>query len=722
MTRIVSLKFLIMRKYLPHLLCVICLANALHTSLTAQTKGPSSSQTPYVIPVRGGVQTTSVLTTPDIVGGYKMCGTPDGLGAFDNGDGTFTLLMNHEFVATAGVVRAHGSKGAFVSKWIINKSTLTVQSGSDLMINVNLWNGTGYTTYNAHNPNAVGFSRFCSGDLPAPSAFYNSATGKGTQERIYMNGEESGDEGRAVGHIVTGPNSGTSYELPYLGKFSHENSVANPATGDKTVVAGLDDSSPGQVYFYIGTKANTGNEVDQAGLTNGNLYGPSVNGMLVESSAAIPAPGTPFTMKNLGDVHNLTGATLNSNSVAAGITQFLRPEDGAWDPLHPEDFYFVTTNAFNSPSRLWKMHFSNINDLTQGGVITAVLDGTEGQQMFDNIAIDHWGHILLLEDVGNNAHNGKIWQYTIATDALVQLAKHDPARFGDVGLAATPPFNQDEETSGIIDVQEILGAGMFLLDDQAHYSIPGDAVEGGQLLALFNPDTYNSCSSYSGNISVSPSPTVQGQSANTIYLGYGPQSVTLTASVPSEFPPYTFTWATNATGNSITVSPTTTTDYALTIKNAFGCAIHLNQTINVEDIRDGSKSKVFICHNGHTQSVSVNAVPAFLVQGDQLGGCGPASISRSRNENEIAVERSVSLYPNPAMDQTTLSFTLDRDQSVSTTVTDLQGRVVMKLIHKNFKAGKQMVNLNTSQLSSGTYFVQLSYGSASAKIKFIVLR
>jgi hypothetical protein len=711
-----------MRKYLPHLLCGIYVIIAMHAELVAQTKGPSSSQTPYVIPVRSGVQTKSVLTTPDIIAGYKMCGTPDGLGAFDNGDGTFTLLMNHEFVNTTGVVRAHGSKGAFVSKWIIDKSTLNVVSGNDLMINVNLWNGTGYTTYNSKNPNPVGFSRFCSGDLPAVSAFYNNVSGKGTRERIYMNGEESGDEGRAVGHIVTGSNSGTSYELPYLGKFSHENSVANPATGDKTVVAGLDDSSPGQVYFYIGTKTNAGSEIDQAGLTNGSLYGPAVNGMLVETSAAIPAPATPFTMKNLSDVHNLTGAVLNTNSIAAGVTQFLRPEDGAWDPLHPEDFYFVTTNAFNSPSRLWKMHFTNINDLTQGGLITAVLDGTEGQQMFDNIAIDHWGHILLLEDVGNNAHNGKIWQYTIATDALVQLAKHDPARFGDVGLAATLPFNQDEETSGIIDVQEILGAGMFLLDDQAHYSIPGDAVEGGQLIALFNPDTYNACSSYSGNISVSPSPTVPGQLPNTIYLGYGPQSISMTASVQNDFPPYTFAWTINATSNSITVSPTSTTDYAVTVKNAFGCAIRLNQTIKVVDIRDGNKNKVFICHNGHSQSVSVNAVPAFLAQGDQLGDCNLESISRSINSSETVVQKSISLYPNPAPYKTTISFTLDQDQLVSATVIDLQGRVVMKTIHKNFKAGKQLIDLNTSRLNNGTYFAQLHYGNTITEIKFVVLR
>src|SRR5262245_9006651 len=112
-----------MQKYLLTALGCFAMASWLPVSTMAQIKGPSSSQTPYVLPVGAGVQTTAIVTTPDMIGGYKMCGTPDGLGAFDNGDGTFTLLMNHEFGNTAGVVRAHGAKGAFVSKWIIKKST-----------------------------------------------------------------------------------------------------------------------------------------------------------------------------------------------------------------------------------------------------------------------------------------------------------------------------------------------------------------------------------------------------------------------------------------------------------------------------------------------------------------------------------------------------------------------------------------------------------------------
>jgi hypothetical protein len=38
----------------------------------------------------------SVNDKPESTLPYRMVGIPDGMGAFDNHDGTFTLLMNHE--------------------------------------------------------------------------------------------------------------------------------------------------------------------------------------------------------------------------------------------------------------------------------------------------------------------------------------------------------------------------------------------------------------------------------------------------------------------------------------------------------------------------------------------------------------------------------------------------------------------------------------------------
>ncbi|MBP6313657.1 MAG: DUF839 domain-containing protein [Flavobacteriales bacterium] len=437
--------------------------------------GCSTSQSPYMENTMSNSSTTSILTTGDQIGSSTMVGAPDGLGAFDNGNGTFTLLMNHEIPSGSGITRAHGSKGSFVSKYILDKSTLCIQSGADLIQSVQLWNGSAFTS------GSTAFNRFCSGDLPTPTAFYNSSTGKGTQARMFMNGEEGGVEGRAFAHIVNGTNAGVSWQLPWLGRYNMENIVACPYESDKTIVAGTDDAPPGQVYFYIGTKQNTGTEVERAGLQNGHLFGVAVSGLAMEVSGSFPAANTAFYLVDLGDVHNMSGSQLNANSNVAGVTNFLRPEDGAWDPSNLNDFYFNTTNAFSEPSRLWRLRFTDITQPELGGTITAVLDGTEGQKMLDNITVDPYGRIMLQEDPGGNAHNAKIWQYDIATDLLSLAARHDPSRFVSGGANF---LTENEESSGIIDVSSILGPGNYLVSVMAHYGINAQLFEGGQLLLL----------------------------------------------------------------------------------------------------------------------------------------------------------------------------------------------------------------------------------------------
>ena len=269
-------------------------AAALASAAQAEVRtGPSSSQSPYLVPVQPGVATISILTVgdsvnakPDGVSPYRFVGTPDGLGAFDNHDGTFTVLVNHELGATAGIARAHGGTGAFVSKWVINKDTFEVVHGEDLIQQAYGWNGSGWSPLTGAKNN---LGRLCSADLPDVSAFFDAATGRGTTERIFMNGEENGSEGRAFAHVVTGDYAGRSYDLPWLGRFSWENSVAQPGTGARTVVAGLDDSGNGQVYFYVGTKTDAAHPVEAAGLTHGRLYGLRIalgGGQFIETNAS----------------------------------------------------------------------------------------------------------------------------------------------------------------------------------------------------------------------------------------------------------------------------------------------------------------------------------------------------------------------------------------------------------------------------------------------------
>lgn len=49
-------------------------------------------------------------------------------------------------------------------------------------------------------------------------------------------------------------------------------------------------------------------------------------------------------------------------------------------------------------------------------------------------------------------------------------------------------ITQDEESSGIIDAESILGPGWFLFDVQVHkMSSDPELVEGGQLVSLYVP-------------------------------------------------------------------------------------------------------------------------------------------------------------------------------------------------------------------------------------------
>ena len=234
------------------------------------TTGPSSSQAPYVVPVAPGVRTISILTVGDAIDDYALVGKPDGMGVLADDEGGFRLFLNHELRPDQGIERTHGgTAGAFVSEWSIDADTLAVTAGRDLIETAWFWTGTGYETRTGE---AANLNRFCSADLPAKKAFWDPKSGTGYNGRLFMDGEEADDEGRAFAHLVTGSGMRESYELPALGNTAWENVVAAPGAGRTTVVVGMDDTNPGQVYVYVGTKQADGTPIERAGLTGGSLY------------------------------------------------------------------------------------------------------------------------------------------------------------------------------------------------------------------------------------------------------------------------------------------------------------------------------------------------------------------------------------------------------------------------------------------------------------------
>jgi MYXO-CTERM domain-containing protein len=444
-----------------------------------------------------------------------MVGIPDGLGAYSSGGSSVTILMNHELGATAGAVRAHGSTGAFVSQWTLNKDTLAITSGQDMIqsaSNVFTWNGSSFAS------GTTQFGRLCSADLPSHSAFYDSGSSTGYNGRIFMNGEEVGTEGRAWAFVATGASAGRAYELPKLGKFSWENSVARPTAGATTAVIGLDDSTPGQVYLYVGTKTNTGNAVEQAGLHNGTLYGIKVASTPSEVSATHNTSGVSgsFTLETINTAAN--GVAQDTESDTKAVTEFARPEDGQW--VDADTFVFVTTGTTaGGTAKLYKLEFTDANNLAAGGTVSMILNsasltGTDGQtaRAFDNITVGQDGLIYIQEDPGNVGYSAKVWAVDPNNPlAAVQILQSDVTRFGGIpggspdttpldGFSdAVAPFTRDEEHSGIIDVTHlfdgtegdiaswyITGTKVFLGDTQAHYGLPSPLVEGGQIQLIID--------------------------------------------------------------------------------------------------------------------------------------------------------------------------------------------------------------------------------------------
>jgi aminopeptidase N len=81
-----------------------------------------------------------------------------------------------------------------------------------------------------------------------------------------------------------------------------------------------------------------------------------------------------------------------------------------------------------------------------------------------------------------------------------------------------------------------------------------------------------------------------------------------------------------------------------------------------------------------------------------------------------------SIGPNPTNGILTIHYLLDRDSRVDIHVYDVGGRRVLTQTDSNVSMGAQSVDLDTSPLASGVYFMQLSTTRGKAFQKFVVVR
>lgn len=82
---------------------------------------------------------------------------------------------------------------------------------------------------------------------------------------------------------------------------------------------------------------------------------------------------------------------------------------------------------------------------------------------------------------------------------------------------------------------------------------------------------------------------------------------------------------------------------------------------------------------------------------------------------------SVKLYPNPTQGEVRLSLSLNKEETVSISVMDMQGKAAMQPIISNMHAGEQEIVLPGSQLPNGIYFVRVAAADSIQTIKMVVI-
>ncbi|MFD2164122.1 T9SS type A sorting domain-containing protein [Paradesertivirga mongoliensis] len=195
---------------------------------------------------------------------------------------------------------------------------------------------------------------------------------------------------------------------------------------------------------------------------------------------------------------------------------------------------------------------------------------------------------------------------------------------------------------------------------------------------------------------------------NTLYIGYGPTSLTLNATPAGGTAPYTYLWNTGETLASISVN--TAGSYTVTITDAKGCTVSASIAIKVVDVTCGPKGdKVLVCHKGSTVCVASNSVQSHLDHGDTLGGCSTGANTLAVADAElkpIFSIQAVAIYPNPSNGNFKVNLSSAENGKVTIAVYNSAGTLVKST--SDIKNGTFEKEMNLQGLAAGVYLIKVS--------------
>ena len=253
------------------------------------------------------------------------------------------------------------------------------------------------------------------------------------------------------------------------------------------------------------------------------------------------------------------------------------------------------------------------------------------------------------------------------------------------------------------------------------------------------------------SISINDFNAVNTQKENTIFLGYGPQSINLNTVVDggSDF---SYEWTTSS-GEIVSneanpsISPQVSTTYNVTVTNSNGCTASASLYVCVIDARAFDKKgrykgKVVICHhtNGkkgtkHVQiEISSSAVAAHLQHGlgtdhaDSLGGCNAVCVENTSQKGSIkknaiatitSIEDNLLIYPNPSNGIFDIKLTAVSLQT-DILLFDTTGKLIERKSISKENSSENIITVGNNNLANGFYILKIVTVNETITKKLII--
>lgn len=203
--------------------------------------------------------------------------------------------------------------------------------------------------------------------------------------------------------------------------------------------------------------------------------------------------------------------------------------------------------------------------------------------------------------------------------------------------------------------------------------------------------------------------TANAGADKTVYNGTSPNCATLSGVASGGLGTYSYKWSTGATTTSISVCPTATTNYSLIVTDGYGCKDTDLVNVTYKDIRCGSGlTKLSVCYQGSTYCINSSQLGWYTSRGATLGACGSFAAPDPNQPMAVVTEPKFDLFPNPASNRITLSFT-GTGSAVYWEVYDLAGSLLFSSQVNETAVGRvEMKEIQVDQLKPGMYIMHIS--------------